>query len=90
MTVSCGSCTTRSLQSFQGLILNFQRARNLLPARPDQAIESLDTALDRAERAIMEGRDAIHDMRASAPTDGNFAEEISALGEQLASENEPS
>jgi hypothetical protein len=89
MTVSCGSCTTRSLQSFQGLILNFQRARNLLPARPDQAIESLDTALDRAERAIMEGRDAIHDMRA-APADGNFAEEISALREQLASENEPS
>jgi len=78
------------LQSFQGLILNFQRARNLLPARPDQAIESLDTALDRAERAIVEGRDAIHDMRASAPADGNFAEEISALGEQLASENEPS
>ena len=90
MTVSFGSCTTRSLQSFQGLILNFQRARNLLPARPDQAIESLDTALDRAERAIMEGRDAIHDMRASAPADGNFAEEISALREQLASENEPS
>jgi signal transduction histidine kinase len=78
------------LQSFQGLILNFQSARNLLPARPDQAIESLDTALDRAERAIVEGRDAIHDMRASAPADGNFAEEISALGEQLASENEHS
>ena len=76
------------LQSFQGLILNFQRARNLLPARPDQAIESLDAALDRAERAIMEGRDAIHDMRASAPANGDFAEEISRLGKELASENE--
>jgi len=78
------------LQSFQGLILNFQKARNLLPARPDQAIESLDNALDRAERAIMEGRDAIHDIRASATANGNFAEEISALGKQLASENEHS
>jgi signal transduction histidine kinase len=38
----------------------------------------------------MEGRDAIHDMRVSAIADGNFAEEISALGEQLASENEHS
>jgi signal transduction histidine kinase len=75
------------LQSFQGLILNFQRARNLLPARPDQAIQSLDTALDRAERAIMEGRDAIHDMRVSAPADSDLAEEISALGKELASED---
>jgi signal transduction histidine kinase/ligand-binding sensor domain-containing protein len=78
------------LQSFQGLILNFQRARNLLPAQPDRAIESLDVALDRAERAIMEGRDAIHDMRASAPADGDFAEEISLLGKELASEKERS
>lgn len=75
------------LQSFQGLILNFQRARNLLPARPDQAIESLDTALDRAEHAIMEGRDAIHDMRASAPADSDLAGEITALGKELASED---
>ena len=78
------------LQSFQGLILNFQRARNLLPAQPDRAIESLDVALDGAERAIMEGRDAIHDMRASAPADGDFAEEISLLGKELASEKEHS
>jgi signal transduction histidine kinase len=76
------------LQSFQGLILNFQRTRNLLPGRPDQAIESLDTALDKAERAIMEGRDAIHDMRASTHADGDFAEAISLLGKELASENE--
>jgi signal transduction histidine kinase/ligand-binding sensor domain-containing protein len=78
------------LQRFQGLILNFQRARNLLPQQPDRAIESLDVALDRAERAIMEGRDAIHDMRASAPVDGDFAKEISLLGKELASEKEHS
>ncbi len=40
------------LQSFQGLILSFQRARNLLPGRPDKAMESLDTALDKA-KAVM-------------------------------------
>lgn len=78
------------LQSFQGLILNFQRARNLLPGRPNQAMASLDTALDKAERAITEGRDAIHDIRGSAPADGNFAAQISALGEELASINRAS
>jgi signal transduction histidine kinase/ligand-binding sensor domain-containing protein len=72
------------LQSFQGLILKFQRARNLLPARPEQAIESLDTALDKAERAIMEGRDAIHDIRSFTPVGRDLAQELSALGEELA------
>jgi signal transduction histidine kinase/ligand-binding sensor domain-containing protein len=72
------------LQSFQGLILKFQRARNLLPARPQQAMESLDTALDKAERAIMESRDAINDIRSFTPVNREFAEELSALSEELA------
>jgi signal transduction histidine kinase len=72
------------LQSFQGLILKFQRARNLLPAQPEQAMQSLETALDRAERAIMEGRDAIHDIRTSTPVDRDLLGEITALGEELA------
>lgn len=75
------------LQSFQGLILNFQRARNLLPEQPQQATESLDSALDRAERAIIEGRDAIHDIRTVAHADGDLAKEISALGEELRSQS---
>lgn len=75
------------LQSFQGLVLKFQRARNLLPARPDQAMESLDAALDRAERVIMEGRDAIHDIRVFLPADRDVAAEISKLGEELVSAN---
>ena len=78
------------LQSFQGLVLKFQRARNLLPGRPDQAMESLDTALDRAERAIMEGRDAIHDIRVSEFMDRDIAAELSALGAELASGKGPS
>jgi signal transduction histidine kinase/ligand-binding sensor domain-containing protein len=72
------------LQSFQGLILKFQRARNLLPAQPEQAMESLDTALDRAERAIIEGRDTIHDIRTFTPVDTDLVGEITALGEELA------
>lgn len=78
------------LQSFQGLILKFQRARNLLPGQPHQAMESLDTALDRAELAIMEGRDAIHNIRASEPADRDIVAELSALAAELVSANGPS
>jgi signal transduction histidine kinase/ligand-binding sensor domain-containing protein len=71
------------LQSFQGLVLHFQRARNLLPARPMEAVERLDTALERAESAIAEGRNAIHDIRSSALVDGDFAQAMTAVGEEL-------
>jgi signal transduction histidine kinase len=71
------------LQSFQGLTLHFQRARNLLPQRASEAIQTLDRALDGAEQAIVEGRDAIHDLRSSLPAALSLAEEITSLGEEL-------
>jgi hypothetical protein len=81
------------LQSFQGLTLHFQRARNLLPERTPEAILTLDKALDGAERAIVEGRDAIHDLRSPAPAAKMLAEEITTFGEELvakdANEKEP-
>jgi signal transduction histidine kinase/ligand-binding sensor domain-containing protein len=72
------------LQSFQGLTLQFQRARNLLPDRAAEAIPALEAALDGAEEAIVEGRDAIHDLRAPTSASKALAEEITALGEELA------
>jgi signal transduction histidine kinase/ligand-binding sensor domain-containing protein len=73
------------LQSFQGLILSFQRARNLLPKRPAEAVEVLDNALDRSERALIEGRNAIHDIRSATLAGNDLAKELSALGQELAS-----
>ena len=73
------------LQSFQGLLLHFQRARNLLPERAAEAIQTLDRALDGAEQAIVEGRDAIHDLR--SPAAKSLVEEITSLGEELVAKN---
>jgi ligand-binding sensor domain-containing protein/signal transduction histidine kinase len=71
------------LQSFQGLTLHFQKARNLLPERTTEAIQALDQALDRAERAIVEGRDAILDIRSPDRVTSDLGEELTSLGEQL-------
>jgi signal transduction histidine kinase/ligand-binding sensor domain-containing protein len=71
------------LQSFQGLTLHFQRARNLLPGRTAEAIQTLDTALDGAEQAIVEGRDAIHDLRSPTTAPNALEQELRALGEDL-------
>ena len=53
------------LQSFHGLLLRFQTASYLLPARPANAKDKLDSAIERAAKAITEGRDAVQGLRAS-------------------------
>jgi ligand-binding sensor domain-containing protein/two-component sensor histidine kinase len=73
------------LQSFHGLMFRFQAARNMLPRRPEEAIEALDGALERTEQAIAEGRDAIHGLRSSTVVTNELAQAVTALGEELAS-----
>ena len=51
------------LQSFQALMLHFQTVNDLLP--PGEAKEALEKVLDRADKAIVEGRDAIQNLRSS-------------------------
>jgi len=71
------------LQSVQGLLLHFQSARNLLPANPEEAGHRLDVALERAEQAIVEGRNAIHDIRSPALSENDLEQALRALGEEL-------
>ena len=72
------------LQSFQGLLLRFDGATNLLPGRPEEARTRLEGAIDRAEEAITEGRDAVRGLRSSTVLTNDLARAINALGEELA------
>lgn len=72
------------LQSFQGLLLRFQRASNLLPMRPLEAKVRLDGAIDQTAQAIAEGRDAVQGLRSSTVLTNDLAGALSALGEELA------
>jgi signal transduction histidine kinase/ligand-binding sensor domain-containing protein len=77
------------LQSFQGALLRFQSVERVLPAGADDARNRLDRALDQAEAAVTEGRNAVHGLRASATTTNDLANGIAAIGMQLTSEASP-
>lgn len=50
------------LQGVQGLILRVHAAADYLPPS-DAARDAIDTALERAEAVLVEGRDRVHDLR---------------------------
>ena len=74
------------LQSFQGLMLRFQTARNMFAKRPTEALEVFDTAMVQADRALIEGREAIQSMRSSTSVTNDLAEALRTVGTELASE----
>jgi signal transduction histidine kinase len=74
------------LQSFQGAVLRFHSVVKVLPAGADEARTRLDRALDQADAAITEGRNAVQGLRASATTVNDLANGIAALGVELTSE----
>jgi signal transduction histidine kinase/ligand-binding sensor domain-containing protein len=76
------------LQSLHGLMFQFQAARNLLPLRPNEAMRSLDEAINETEKALAESRDAIQGLRSEPIAKGNLAELLKASSLDLAnSEN---
>jgi signal transduction histidine kinase/ligand-binding sensor domain-containing protein len=74
------------LQSFHGLLLRFQAAYELLPARPAEAKQSLERAIDQAAQAITEGRDAVQGLRGSVVESNDLAVAIRTFGDELAAE----
>jgi signal transduction histidine kinase len=72
------------LQSFYGLLLQFQAVAYLLPGRPEEARKMLDGALDEAEDAINEGRDTVQGLRSSTIESNDIAEATRTMAEALA------
>ncbi|HTR25272.1 MAG TPA: two-component regulator propeller domain-containing protein [Terriglobales bacterium] len=75
------------LQSFQGLMLRFQTVDEMLPTRPLEAKEALEGALERADQAIVEGRDAISDIRGAAVGGHDLAKSMTTLMTDLSEEH---
>ena len=72
------------LQSFHGVVLRFQAAALLLPDRPAEARETLETAIDSASQAIVEGRGAVLGrLRPQTSVNNDLAEIMSALGDEF-------
>ena len=70
------------LQSFQALLLHFQAVEDML--LPGDAKAALEKALDRAEQAVVESRDAIQDLRSPAISSKDLARALAELAEELA------
>jgi signal transduction histidine kinase/ligand-binding sensor domain-containing protein len=75
------------LQGVQGLMFRLQAVREFLPERPSEAMKVLDSALERGDKVIVEGRDTISDLRQSAVGDSDIAQALTALGEELAAQS---
>jgi signal transduction histidine kinase len=71
------------LQSWHGLLLQFQAVSRLFAHRPADAKQLLDSAIDQAAIAITEGRDAVQGLRSSIDDSNNLAEAIGSLAEGL-------
>jgi len=71
------------LQGFQGLMFRLQAVRDLLPGRASEAMQALDIALDRGDKAIAEGRDTVSDLREPIMGDSDIVQALTALGDEL-------
>ncbi|MEI4509216.1 two-component regulator propeller domain-containing protein [Sphingopyxis sp. CCNWLW253] len=68
------------LQSFQGLVLRFQAVADRIP--PDQPLRPVvEQALDRADAALIEGRDRVRELRTVS---GDLAKAITDVAEEMA------
>jgi signal transduction histidine kinase len=74
------------LQSFQALLLSLQSVRKVLPDSPEEAARRLDSAIDQTAQAIVEGRDAVSELRSSTVVANDLANAIGTLGEDLSAQ----
>ena len=75
------------LQSAHGLLLRFQIVSQLLPDRPAEAKDKLDSAIDQTAGFITEARDEVQGLRDSTVQSNDLALAISTLGEELTTDS---
>src|SRR5271165_5134640 len=75
------------LQSAHGMLLRFQTVSQLLPERPVEAKDKLDSAIDQTADFITEARDEVQGLRDSTVQGNDLALAISTLGEELATDS---
>jgi signal transduction histidine kinase len=80
-------------QSFQGVLMKFSSLKYMIRDRPTEAAESLESILEQARAALIEGRNAVQGLRSSTMVANDLARAIATFGEGLAadqtSENRP-
>lgn len=74
------------LQSFQGLMLRFQTVDSMLPSKPADAKQILEDALDRADDALTESRDAIQNIRSSPSRHPDLSRALASILEEVEAE----
>ena len=72
------------LQSFHGILLFLQSGIHLMREHPSEGMKTLETAVEQAERAILEGREAVQGLRSSTTERNDLALAIKTLGGELA------
>ena len=65
-------------------MFSFQAARNLLPGRAEDAIHTLDEAIQEGDQAIVEGRNAIQGLRADRALESNLEHLLAAAEKEFA------
>ncbi len=75
------------LQSAHGVLLRFQTVSQLLPDRPMEAKEKLDSAIDQTADFITEARDEVQGLRDSTVQTNDLALAIRTLGEELGTDS---
>jgi signal transduction histidine kinase len=65
-------------------MFRLQAVRDLLPGQASEAMQALDIALERGDKAIAEGRDTVSDLREPVMGDSDIAQALTALGKELA------
>ena len=70
------------------MLLRFQVVSQLLPARPLDAKEKLDSAIEQTAQFITEARDEVQGLRDSTVEGNNLALAISTLGQELATDSD--